>query len=158
MASLAGLADWIRASTTDVGLDEIVICIDTIDTVDYERTMTGMRAFAGVVIDKALVEARLANGRLELAPLQLAFYGGTLDGVAGAMAADNSVNARVKLAGVNLNPLLRDLASTDLLAGRAPRRCGHPLAHELCDHDAVTRGRSVSRLNPKWCPGLRPAA
>ena len=78
----------------------------------------GLKA-RGVVIDKALVEARLANGRLELAPLQLAFYGGTLDGVAGAMAADNSVNARVKLAGVNLNPLLRDLASTDLLAGRA---------------------------------------
>lgn len=73
----------------------------------------------GVVIDRALVEARVANGRLELAPLQLALYGGKLDGVMGAASNGNVVNARLKLAGVELNPMLRDLASTDLLAGRA---------------------------------------
>ncbi|HEY5762192.1 MAG TPA: AsmA family protein, partial [Rhodocyclaceae bacterium] len=78
----------------------------------------GLKA-RGIVIDKALIEARLANGRLDLSPLQLAFYGGTLDGAASAVAAGNAVNTRVKLTGVDLNPLLRDLASTDLLAGRA---------------------------------------
>jgi AsmA protein len=78
----------------------------------------GLKA-RGLVIDKALVEARLANGRLDLSPLQVALYGGSLDGAVGAAVAGNVVNAKIRLAGVDLNPMLRDLASTELLAGRA---------------------------------------
>lgn len=46
-----GVADWVRQSTDDVGLDELVISIDTIDTVDYDHTMAGLRSFAAAVLE-----------------------------------------------------------------------------------------------------------
>ena len=44
-----GVADWVRESTDDVGLDELVVSIDTIDTVGYDRTMAGLRSFAAAL-------------------------------------------------------------------------------------------------------------
>jgi len=46
-----GVADWVRQSTDDVGLDELVISIDTIDTVDYGHTMAGLRSFAAAALE-----------------------------------------------------------------------------------------------------------
>lgn len=48
---LEGLHQWTHDSTDALGLDEMIICIDTIDTVDYEHTMAGLRLFASAVID-----------------------------------------------------------------------------------------------------------
>ncbi len=48
-----GLVEWVCTSTDDVGIDELVICIDTIDTVDYTHTMRGLRLFASAVFGQA---------------------------------------------------------------------------------------------------------
>ncbi len=46
-----GLRQWAHDSTDALGLDEMIICIDTIDTVDYQHTMAGLRLFSSVVIN-----------------------------------------------------------------------------------------------------------
>ncbi|HIF92922.1 MAG: LLM class flavin-dependent oxidoreductase [Myxococcales bacterium] len=43
-------AEWVRRSTSDIGINEIVICIDTVDTSSYEHTMAGLRTFARNVL------------------------------------------------------------------------------------------------------------
>ena len=43
---VSGVARWAHESTKGLGLGEIIISIDTIDTVDYAHTITGLRAFA----------------------------------------------------------------------------------------------------------------
>lgn len=45
-----GLRQWVLDSIDELGLDEMIICIDTIDTVDYEHTMAGLRRFSSAVI------------------------------------------------------------------------------------------------------------
>ena len=47
-----GLRQWMHDSTESLGLDEMVICIDTVDTVDFHHTMTGLRLVAAAVIDR----------------------------------------------------------------------------------------------------------
>ena len=48
---VGGLRRWAHDSIEALGLDEMIICIDTIDTVDYEHTMAGLRLFSSAVID-----------------------------------------------------------------------------------------------------------
>ena len=48
---VGGLRRWARDSIEQLGLDEMIICIDTIDTVDYEHTMAGLRLFSSAVIN-----------------------------------------------------------------------------------------------------------
>lgn len=42
--------DTIRRRTADIGIGEIVVCIDTFATIGYERTMQGLRTFASEVM------------------------------------------------------------------------------------------------------------
>lgn len=60
----------------------------------------------------------LADGRLDLAPHSLKLYGGSLAGALSVSANGNAVALRENLAGVSINPLLKDLAEQDLLEGR----------------------------------------
>ena len=48
---LDGLRQWAHDSTDALGIDEMIICIDTIDTVDYQHTMAGLRLFSSAVIN-----------------------------------------------------------------------------------------------------------
>ncbi len=43
-------ADFLRSETVDLGIDEIVVLIDTIDKNNHERTVGGMTVFADAVI------------------------------------------------------------------------------------------------------------
>ena len=45
-----GLRRWVHESVDAIGLDEMIMCIDTIDTVDYQHTMTGLRLFSEAVM------------------------------------------------------------------------------------------------------------
>jgi alkanesulfonate monooxygenase SsuD/methylene tetrahydromethanopterin reductase-like flavin-dependent oxidoreductase (luciferase family) len=47
---VAGCADSVRRRTADLGISEVVVCIDTFGTNSYERTMAGLRSFADIAI------------------------------------------------------------------------------------------------------------
>jgi AsmA protein len=71
----------------------------------------------GIRTQNLRVVLRAANGRLAVAPLTAALYGGNIDASAFAQA-DNRMGLDARLTGVNIEPLLRDALDKDLLAGR----------------------------------------
>lgn len=60
----------------------------------------------------------IAGGRLDVAPLSLNLYEGSANGSLSLNAAGNAVALRQNLAGISINPLMKDLADKDLLEGR----------------------------------------
>ena len=60
----------------------------------------------------------IAGGRLDVAPLTLNLYEGSASGSLSLNAAGNGVAMKQNLAGVSINPLMKDLADKDLLEGR----------------------------------------
>lgn len=64
-------------------------------------------------------DLKVANGRLDVAPISAQLYQGTLNGSLSAHAADNAVLAiKQTLSGVSVGPLLRDAANIDTLEGK----------------------------------------
>jgi AsmA protein len=63
-------------------------------------------------------QVRLANGRLELSPHSAQLYQGSLAGALSADANGNRFTLKENLAGVNIGPLLKDVADKDMLEGR----------------------------------------
>ncbi|MBK9019307.1 MAG: AsmA family protein [Sulfuritalea sp.] len=61
---------------------------------------------------------RLAGGRLEVAPLGMNLYEGTANGSLSLNANGNQLALKQNLAGISINPLMKDLADKDLLEGR----------------------------------------
>ncbi len=72
----------------------------------------------GVKVSGVHVVVRAAGGRLEVAPMNLSLYGGSLTGAASADANNNAIAIKASGIGVNIGPLLKDIADTDLLDGR----------------------------------------
>ena len=60
----------------------------------------------------------IASGRLDVAPLSLNLYEGSANGSLSLNAAGHAVALRQTLAGISINPLMKDLADKDLLEGR----------------------------------------
>ena len=60
----------------------------------------------------------IAGGRLDVAPLTLNLYEGSANGSLSLNAAGNGVAMKQNLAGISINPLMKDLAEKDLLEGR----------------------------------------
>jgi AsmA protein len=63
------------------------------------------------------LEMNLANGRLDVAPLTASLYGGSLNGSVHLDAAGNALATRQSLSGIQIAPLLKDLANEDILEG-----------------------------------------
>jgi AsmA protein len=63
-------------------------------------------------------DLKLARGTLEIAPLSARLYEGKLDGSLSASARGNQLVVRQNLQGVQINPLLKDLAQKDILEGK----------------------------------------
>ncbi|MBI5108409.1 MAG: AsmA family protein [Rhodocyclales bacterium] len=61
---------------------------------------------------------KLAGGRLDVAPLTLNLYEGTASGDLMLNANGNQLALKQRLAGIRINPLMKDLADKDLLDGR----------------------------------------
>lgn len=78
---------------------------------------------------------KAAGGRLDLAPVSAALYGGSLSAQAQARADDNRLALQAALTGVDLGPLLKDLLDRDLLDGRGSVKL-----------DLATGGGSVQAL------------
>lgn len=77
----------------------------------------------------------LAAGRLQVAPLRARLYGGSVDGSVAVDAAGNRFAVRQNLRGIDISPLLKDLANKDVLEGRGS-----------VSLDVTTRGDTVSAL------------
>jgi len=71
----------------------------------------------GVRASNVQLVVRIANGRLDVAPLTAALYGGRLRATANAAAAGNRIGVDADLAGVAIGPLLRDALDKDILEG-----------------------------------------
>jgi alkanesulfonate monooxygenase SsuD/methylene tetrahydromethanopterin reductase-like flavin-dependent oxidoreductase (luciferase family) len=52
VGSPARCVGTITRRTVDLGIEELVVCMDTFATIDYERTMHGLRAFAEQVLPR----------------------------------------------------------------------------------------------------------
>lgn len=72
----------------------------------------------GIRTQNLRVVLRAANGRLDIAPLTAALYGGNVSASLGAQADGNRIAAAATLTGVQIEPLLKDALDKDLLAGR----------------------------------------
>ncbi|MBU0750596.1 MAG: AsmA family protein [Gammaproteobacteria bacterium] len=78
---------------------------------------------------------KAAQGKLDVAPLSMNLYDGTLNGALSINANGNSVALKQKLVGVNINPLMQDALDKDLLAGRG-----------TVNLDVTTRGETVTAM------------
>lgn len=85
-------------------------------TVAGEARVAQLKA-RGVRADNVQLVVRIANGRLDVAPLTAALYGGRLRATANAAAAGNRIGVDANLAGVSIGPLLRDAFGRDILEG-----------------------------------------
>lgn len=77
----------------------------------------------------------LAGGKLDIAPLSLNLYGGSTSGSISANADGNAIAIKQNLAGININPLMKDLLKKDVLEGRG-----------TVTLDITSRGATVSAL------------
>jgi AsmA protein len=87
---------------------------------------------------------RIADGRLSVAPMTAGLYDGSLNGALALDARGNAVSLRQKLSGINLAPLLADLADTDLLEGRGD-----------VSVDLNSRGQSVDEMKRRLAGSAR---
>lgn len=77
----------------------------------------------------------LAGGKLDVAPHSMKLYGGALTGALSVSANGNAIALRENLTGIDINPLLKDLADQDLIEGHGDVRL-----------DVTTRGDTVAAL------------
>ena len=64
------------------------------------------------------LQMKAANDRLDVAPHSANLYGGTLAGSVALDANGNALTLRENLAGIDINPLMKDAVNKDLIEGR----------------------------------------
>jgi AsmA protein len=72
----------------------------------------------GIKASNVIVRLKAADGRLDVAPLSAALYGGTIAATANAIADGNRIGLDANLTGVSIEPLMKDALDRDLLEGR----------------------------------------
>ncbi|MCC6473140.1 MAG: AsmA family protein, partial [Burkholderiales bacterium] len=82
------------------------------------KVRIGALRVSNVALSDLRAELKLAGGRLELAPHSAGLYQGTLSGALAVEARGNRISLRETVQGVQINPLLRDLADKDILEGK----------------------------------------
>jgi AsmA protein len=78
----------------------------------------GALQVAKLKLAKLNAKLNIANGRLDVAPLSVNLYEGMANGSLSLNANGNHLALKQILAGVSINPLMKDLADKDLLEGR----------------------------------------
>ncbi len=73
---------------------------------------------ANIKAAKTRLNIKSHNGKLDINPLTATLYEGTMQGSMTINAQDNSIAVRQNLTGINIAPLLKDLANKDMLEGR----------------------------------------
>jgi len=87
------------------------------------KKVSGKLAIGSLVVkhvkmENVRAEVKLADGKLEIAPLTANLYGGTTAGSLGADAGGNKVHVKETAQNVAIGALLRDAAQKDLLEGK----------------------------------------
>jgi len=95
----------------------------------------GSLQVSGLKLTKLNAKINLAGGKLDVAPISVNLYEGGATGSLSVNANGNVVAVRQNLAGVNINPLMKDLVNKDLLEGR-----GNVML------DITSRGDTVSAM------------
>jgi len=78
----------------------------------------GQLSVARLKMEKVQLGLRANGGRVDFNPVAASLYGGTLAGAAGINAQNYQFTVKQQLSGINIGPLLRDVAEKDLLEGR----------------------------------------
>ena len=78
----------------------------------------GTLQVAKLKLAKLNAKLNSANGRLDVAPLSASLYEGTATGSLSLNSNGNHLALKQSLAGISINPLMKDLADKDLLEGR----------------------------------------
>src|SRR5882672_3947231 len=81
------------------------------------RLQVGSLQASGLKLANVKAEVHAANGKLDVAPHSANLYDGSMSGAISAMA-DGRVAVKETMNGVNVGPLLRDLAQKDVLEGK----------------------------------------
>jgi AsmA protein len=78
----------------------------------------GKLQVANVKASNVRLDIRAADGKLDVAPHSMNLYDGSMTGALSVNANGNAVTLRENLAGISVNPLMKDLAGKDLIEGR----------------------------------------
>lgn len=78
----------------------------------------GALQVSNLKLEKINAKLALAGGKLDVAPLSLNLYEGSTSGSLSVNANGNAVAVKQALVGININPLMKDLAAKDLLEGK----------------------------------------
>lgn len=78
----------------------------------------GALQVSNLKLEKINAKIDLADGKLDLAPISLNLYEGSANGSLSANANGNIIAVKQTLAGISINPLMKDLVNKDLLEGR----------------------------------------
>ncbi|APW47072.1 AsmA family protein [Rhodoferax antarcticus] len=78
----------------------------------------GAAQVSNLKLDKIKARITLADGKLDVAPLSMNLYGGSANGSLSVSANGNVISVKQTLAGISINPLMKDLMDKDLLEGR----------------------------------------
>jgi AsmA protein len=78
----------------------------------------GALQVSNLKLAKINAKINLAAGKLAVAPFSLNLYDGSANGSISANAEGNAITVRQTLAGISINPLMKDLLNKDLLEGR----------------------------------------
>ena len=78
----------------------------------------GQLIVAKLKAEKVHLGLNAKGGRVDFNPIAASLYGGTLAGTAGINANTYQFTVKQQLSGINIGPLLRDVADKDLLEGR----------------------------------------
>ncbi|MBL8491342.1 MAG: AsmA family protein [Rhodocyclaceae bacterium] len=78
----------------------------------------GALQVANVKAANLRLEIKAAGGRLDVAPMSANLYDGSLSGAVSVNADGNAVALRQNLAGISINPLMKDAVDKDLIEGR----------------------------------------
>ena len=71
-----------------------------------------------IKLSNVLLTLNSAGGKVQVAPLNAGLYGGSMNGAASIDANSNTFAFKNNLAGVQVNPLMKDAANQDILEGK----------------------------------------
>ena len=113
------------------------IDLSALEGLDVAGTLNiGKLTLLNIKSSQVHADVKVANGRLNVAPLSARLYDGTLNGSLSAQAAENPLfTVKQSLSGVALGPLLRDAAQIDILEGKGSLNV-----------DLTTRGATMDAL------------
>lgn len=98
---------------------EAPIDLSALKTLNLDgKLAVGELIAAGAKMSQLAVTVKARKGVLSLAPIAAQLYQGNLKGDASVNANGNQTHAKLNLSGIQIGPLLTDVADTDLLEGQ----------------------------------------